>query len=163
MKKGIFILLAALAATFSARGQFSVTGSDAGSLRWNFIETSRYSIIYPKGADSLAAAYARILEQVCNPVGQSAGFIPGQMYRRKLPVIMHTQTASANGMVTWAPRRMDLMTIPNPYSPDPYPNGRLLGIHESRHVAQMQLGAAKCYKGWNIVFGEIVPGFIAGI
>lgn len=163
MKKVFFILLAALAASFSAQGQFTVSGSDAGKLRWNHIETSRYDIIYPKGADSLARAYARILEQVCEPVGQSAGFVPNQMSRKKLPVVLHTQTAYANGMVTWAPSRMDLMTIPDPYRPEPFPSARLLGLHESRHVAQMQLGLAPCYKGWNIVFGEIVPGFIAGI
>lgn len=163
-RNGIVPLLAALfLCACPLRAQFYLSGSDAGNLKWSVIETSAYSIIYPRGADSLATVYARKLEQVRIPVGRSAGFAPNEMYRRRMPVVMHVQTANANGLVTWTPRRMELLTIPDAYAPEPIVNENLLALHESRHVAQMQIGAAPCYKGWNIVFGELVPGFVSGI
>jgi len=163
LKRALAIITALLLYFSPADAQFFTAGTDAGTLRWSHIMTDHYDIIYPCGLDSLAGVFARNLERVWSPVGQSAGYVPNEMYRKKMPVVLHTQTADANGMVSWTPRRMDLQTVPDPYAPVPLPNEQLLAVHESRHVSQMQLGAAPCYKGWNIVFGELVPGFIAGI
>jgi len=163
MKRFVVILAMLLAGTVQAEAQFYLSGTDAGGLRWSRVETANYVVIYPQGNDSLAAVFARNLERVRIPVGQSAGFLPNEMYSRKMPVLLHTQTAAANGIVTWAPRRLEMLTVPEAYAPEPLLNERLLAVHESRHVAQMQFGAASCFKGWNIVFGQIAPGVISGI
>ena len=46
----------------SASAQFYVTGDDPGKLKWNYMDTYSYRIIYPQGADSLAKVYGRKLE-----------------------------------------------------------------------------------------------------
>ena len=55
-----FILLLLLPVV--AKGQFYEYGQDAGKLRWNQFETPNYKVIFPRGVDSLAQAFAnRIL------------------------------------------------------------------------------------------------------
>ena len=44
-------LLLALMLPMSASAQFFVTGDDPGRLKWNFIDTESYRVIYPQGAD----------------------------------------------------------------------------------------------------------------
>ena len=48
---------------FTASAQFFVTGDDPGRLRWNYMDTESYRVIYPQGSDSLARVYARKLEK----------------------------------------------------------------------------------------------------
>ena len=57
------ILLIFLFIPFTASAQFYVTGDDPGHLKWNYIDTESYRVIYPQGADSLAKSYARKLEK----------------------------------------------------------------------------------------------------
>lgn len=149
--------------SFGAYGQFTLSGSDPADIRWSFIETQRYSIIYPSGLDSLASVYARLLEQVAEPVGRTLGYSANGMYSKKMPVVLHTRTASSNGMVTWTPRRMELLTVPDAYAPEATPWERQLAVHESRHVAQLQFGNERCFKVFNILFGQITTGALSGI
>ena len=46
-----------------ASAQFYVTGDDPGKLKWNYIDTDSYRVIYPSESDSLAHVYARKLEK----------------------------------------------------------------------------------------------------
>lgn len=150
-------------ATFSASGQFYTNGTEPFSVKWSQIRTANYKIIYPRGLDSLAIVYARTLERAAQVVGTSAGFSPNYSYRRKLPVVLHPYAAYSNGQVTWTPRRMELQTQPDPYEPEPTPWERQLAIHESRHSSQMQFGAAKPFRFWNIITGQIAPGALSAI
>jgi len=161
--KVILSILSFLAASAAADAQFYTLGSDPGAARWSQIETEAYRIVYPTGMDSLARVYAVNLESARKVIGNSVGFVPNESYRKKLPVILHNFSASDNGMVTWAPRRIDLLTIPSPYNPDPYPNESLLAIHESRHAAQMQFGNAKPFRWLNVIFGEMATGALSAI
>lgn len=143
--------------------QFFTLGSEPASVKWSSIDTPTYRIIYPSGMDSLARTYALTLEQVASPVGTTAGFRPNESYRRRMPVILHPHTAYSNGQVTWTPRRMDLMTTPESRNPEPTPWERQLAIHESRHVAQMQFTAAKPFREWKAISGQLVSGALAAI
>ena len=140
--------------SFSASAQFYVTGDDPGKLRWNYIDTDSYRIIYPSESDSLAHVYARKLETFKVPVSRSTGYVVGSGDGKLMPVVLHTYNGS-NGSVAWAPRRMDLFTLPSAYDVDPMPWSTMLSVHESRHVTQMQFGMTNYQRPFYRAFGEM--------
>ena len=139
---------------FLASAQFYVTGDDPGRMKWYSIETDNFKIIYPENTDSLAKVYASKIEKFRIPVSLSSGYISGQGDRRKMPVVLHAYNP-ANGSVAWAPKRMDLFTIPSAYDPEPMPWTTMLSVHESRHVTQMQFGMTGAHKPFGWLFGEM--------
>lgn len=159
-----FFLTAALSILIFASGavrsfaQFYTNGDDPGSVRWMKVNTPNYSIIYPRGLDSLAKVYGNELERFRISESISSGLIPGEGYRKRTPVVLHAFNGVSNGSVTWAPKRIDLYTLPDAYNPEPLPWAKSLAVHESRHMAQMQFG----YKGWlkplTYVFGDMAVG-----
>ena len=159
------ILLLTLMLPLSASAQFYVTGDDPGRLRWNFIDTESYRVIYPQGSDSLAVTYARKLEKYKIPVSRSSGYVTGQGDGKIMPVVIHAYN-DANGSVAWAPKRMDMFAVPSAYDPEPFPWSTMLSVHESRHVTQMQFGLTQKQKpgkwflgeGWNIITFLLYPG-----
>ena len=163
LRRKLLPLLAALLATVPAAAQFHSMGEDPGGLRWNFIETPTYRVIYPRGLDSLGRAYAIALERAAGPVGASIGARPNAAYGNRMPVILHPFTAYSNGQVTWAPRRMDLLTTPDAFADDATPWMTQLAIHESRHVAQMQPVAQKPFRWLNFLTGQGGTGLLAAI
>lgn len=164
MKAKLIIASLSLAlAALPLHAQFYSQGSDPGGRQWSQLETQTYRLVFPSGLDSLARVYASFLEASRQPVGSGLGFTPNSSYRRKMPVVLHPYSVSANGLVTWAPRRMELFTVPEAYSPVAMKNELMLSIHESRHAAQMQFGAARPFRWANVLFGEMAPGALCGI
>jgi len=161
LKLAVFLLFLPLAAS----AQFFVTGDDPGKLKWNYIDTESYRIIYPQGSDSLARVYGRKLEKYKIPVSRTSGYMTGEGDGKIMPVVMHAYN-DANGSVAWAPKRMDLFTVPSAYNPEPMPWSTMLSVHESRHVTQMQFGLMEKQKpgkwflgqGWNIIAFLLYPG-----
>ena len=162
IRRLFFIFLLLIPSLASA--QFFVTGDDPGRLRWNFIDTESYRVIYPQGADSLAYTYARKLEKYKVPISRTSGYMTGDGDGKIMPVVMHAYN-DANGSVAWAPKRMDLFTIPTAYAPEPMPWSNMLAIHESRHVTQMQFGLTEKHRvgkwilgdGWNMISFLLYP------
>ena len=109
-----------LTLAIGASAQFYVTGDDPGRLKWYSIDTENYRIIYAEGNDSLARVYGHNLETVRPDVQRTAGYQAGGPGRKRMPVVLHSWN-SANGSVAWAPKRMDLFTIPSAYNPEPNP------------------------------------------
>ena len=164
MKREFFIsAVILLLASTAGRAQFVTSGTDRGSTRWRSVESASWKIVYPAGADSLAREYARSLEGWRQAVGGSIGIAPNGNYRTKMPVLLHTQNAISNGMVTWLPRRMELYTTPERTAPDPYPWIEQLAVHESRHVAQMQVAAGMEWKAFNALSGELWTGAFSAL
>lgn len=153
-KKYILFTYFLLFFSFSASAQFFVTGDDPGKLKWNYLDTDSYRIIYPSESDSLAHVYARKLETFKIPVSRTTGYVTGHGDGKLMPVVLHTYNG-ANGSVAWAPKRMDLFTLPDAYDVDPLPWSTMLSVHESRHVTQMQFGMTNNQKPFNYVFGEM--------
>ena len=158
-------MAAVLAAiTVTAHAQFTTLGSERGSVKWRYMDTQDYRIIFPEGMDSLAIRYATLLQQNRYDVGRSAGFLPNQFFTSPMPVVMHPFTGESNGAVVGAPRRMELYTLPDSYGRvSPMPWELNLAIHENRHVAQFQTGY---YGFWNWMyypFGEIAPTLAVGM
>ncbi len=156
-----FALLISLFSSFNLFAQFYVTGDDPGRLKWNSIESENYRIIYPKGLDSLAKVYGRNLEIYRIPLSRSIGHLPSGGFGKKMPVVLHPYNAVSNGSVAWAPKRMDLYTIPPASASEATPWVKQLAIHESRHVAQMQFGMTKALKPGNWFFGEMWNIFVS--
>lgn len=159
MRKYLLAAVLALLAGSMSRAQFYTYGDDPGSLRWYRVNTDHYSIIYPRGLDSLSRVYARLLEKVRPLEEGSTGYFPGG--KKRTPVILHAYNAVSNGAVTWAPRRMDLYTLPSAYDTEPLPWAENLALHESRHLAQMQLGCD--FKVLKVIFGDLVPGAVSAV
>lgn len=163
MRKLFLAAILVFATIIGARAQFYLAGDDPGHLKWNYIRTPNYKVIYPRGLDSLAVVYARALETNRPRVALSAGYLPGQTYWGATPVVLHAYTPYSNGSVAWAPMRMDLYTLPEAYGPETMPWVQELAIHENRHVAQLQFGADGILKPFTWIFGEAATGLFAGI
>lgn len=158
----LLVLSAALAAAVDASAQFYQNGDDPFG-RWSRTESAHFRVIHPEGTDSLARAYAAELEKWRPLVGLSAGMTPGGLQWGPTPVILHAHNVYSNGSVAWAPKRMDLFTLPEAYGSIPQPWTTQLAVHESRHLAQMQLGYRRPFKFLNYIIGEMWPGAIAGL
>ena len=148
------IFLLALLIPSVAQAQFYVTGDDPGKLKWDFIDTDNFRVIYPQGADSLAREYGYKLEKYKIPVSRSTGYVAGQGDGKLMPVVLHAYNG-ANGSVAWAPKRMDMFTLPTAYDPEPMPWSTMLAVHEGRHVTQMQFGMTNNQKPFTYAFGEM--------
>lgn len=152
-----------LLAPVSAFAQFYLPG-DEPSGRWMQIRSQNYQLIYPQALpDSVAVSYISALEKYNPYVGISAGMTPGQYHWGNMPVVLHAYTPLSNGSVAWAPRRIDLYTTPEAYSPLAIPWIDQLVIHEQRHVSQMQFGYRSYFKPINYIVGEMWNGAAAGI
>ena len=171
MKMKYILTIALMLFPALASAQFYVTGDDPGKLKWRYKDTENFRVIYPEGTDSLANVYGSKLEAYRVPVSLTTGYLAGGQGRRRMPVVMHAYNTS-NGSVAWAPKRMDLFTIPSAYDPEPLPWSTMLSVHEGRHVTQMQFGMTRAQRPfgwafgemWNILVSIVYPGmyFIEG-
>lgn len=146
-----------------ANAQFYTTGSEPASIRWRTFNTPHYKIIFPEGTDSLAIVHAKSIEAAVSSVSGTTLFSPNENYRKRMPVILHTNTSYSNGYVTWTPRRLELISVPEAYSPIAMTAESQLALHEVRHVAQMQFGAAKPFRFGKIISGELLAGGLATV
>lgn len=162
MKRILSVLLLILAYS-SASAQFLVGGGDPPGVRWMKMDTPEFRIIYPAGEDSLARVYGSLMENARIAVSQSSGLLVGKNYKSRLPVVLHSFHTTSNASVAWAPKRMDIYTVKDPYSPTPIPWEKLLALHEGRHAAQMQAGIEGPYRVFHFLVGEMFAGAFAGI
>lgn len=118
--------------------QFFSAGNDPSSARYRHIRSPHFDLIYARGTDSLAREYVLGLERQYPRVAADIGYAPNAGCKKPLPVILHSYTSSANGMMMYAPRRMELYSVMDAYDPDPMPWIENLTIHEQRHSSQLQ-------------------------
>ena len=93
------LLLAATPAT----GQYVLSGSDPASLRWNRISSEHFDIIFPVTIDSLAREYLYLFEKT-----RPADLTGLKIETPRMPIVLHPYNMYSNGMVAWAPRRVEL-------------------------------------------------------
>ncbi|PTN09335.1 hypothetical protein [Mangrovibacterium marinum] len=147
LKFSLFFLMIQLLVP-PVRAQYFSTGTDPANIRWLQINTENFQLIFPNDYEPKAQQVAAILEKVYRYGYQSLGTAP-----RKISVIMHTRTVNSNGMVAWAPRRMELYPTPHQkiYAQDWL---QQLAIHEFRHVVQMDKIAQELPAIFKIILGE---------
>lgn len=160
MRRIGIIIVAFFLLQAGARAQIFTQGSDPGNLRWMQMETPYYKVIYPVGTDSLARVYGTLLEQYRAATGRSIGAAPGEFSRGRIPVILHTHFGIPNASMFWAPRRMDVFTVQDPYGGDPTPWERILTTHEPRHASQLQPGYRGKWRFINYLVGEVWPAAV---
>ncbi len=152
----LFLLLMLFPAHASA--QYVVNGGTPARIGWMQVEGDNYKVVYPQGADSLAKRYLWLLEGNRKSVMQGLGDINPA----KLPVVLYNRTANSNGMVVWAPKRMELYTLPAGNT-SPQKWDEQLALHESRHVGQMAHFTKGVYKCLSWLLGEQAPSIGVGI
>lgn len=154
-KKAILLIVVFLFSV-CVKAQFVNFGTDPARYKWNIIRTPHYNLIYPQGSDSMAYRYASLLEVARPRVEHTIG----KSYKMKFPVVLHPGNMLSNGMVSWAPRRMELITTP---SPTLYPQSwdKQLVLHESRHIIQTGKIMKGFFRPLYYAFGEQTAGFAA--
>ncbi|WP_280744842.1 MULTISPECIES: hypothetical protein [unclassified Parabacteroides] len=121
------------------QAQFVNYGADPARFKWNTVKLEHYNLIYPRGLDSMAYRYALYLENAYPHIQKTIG----APMKAKFPVVLHPGNMSSNGMVSWAPRRMELLTTPS-FKQEAQRWDKHLVTHESRHVFQ----TSKVMRGW---------------
>ena len=114
-----------------ALAQIYQAGADPSRLEWNQIRTGHFQVIFPEGFAEEAKRMTRILEAQYDTNTAILDHRPG-----RIPVVLHNQSVMSNGFVTWAPKRVELVTTPPPgnYTGDYFEQ---LALHEFRHVIQV--------------------------
>ena len=152
------LLLISALYTQTALSQYYTLGNDPFRARWRQITSEHYKIIYPEETDSLARLYLYTLEKVRPTVMSELNIDP-----RPIPVVLHPYTTQSNGVVTWAPKRMDLFSSPDPYESNPDAWIPHLTVHESRHVGQVEHFTKGIYNVFYYPFGEQITGLGLGL
>jgi hypothetical protein len=137
--------------------QFYLTGNDPASLRWKQIRTEQVQVMFPEGFEARAQELTNTLHYLANRPSRSLS-----AENRPISVVLHNLEAQSNGFVTWAPRRMELYTLP---APGQHAQDRLqsLAIHEMRHVVQMDRMNQAIPKPLKWMLGQQAPGIISGL
>ena len=91
--------------------QFYDNGQDPAGLKWKQINTKNYRILFPEDFLPQAQRLANLLDYTYAYENYSLHSKP-----RKITVVVHDQAVVSNGMVVWAPRRVELYTVPDPVS-----------------------------------------------
>ena len=137
--------------------QYLNTGDDPGNIKWKQIKTNDYQIIFPEGYEENAKKIANTLSFL-----YVSGSRTLDHYPKKISVILHTHTSVSNGMVSWAPRRIELYSNPN-QTMSPMDWFDQLIVHEFRHVVQMDKIDSEMPRLIRFLFGEHSAALIAGL
>jgi hypothetical protein len=157
MKYIFSLILLFLMLTNNANAQFYQTGQDPSHIKWRQINTDHFQVIYPEDFDKEAQRLTYVLTKVYEYSAQSMNHAPG-----KISVVLHTRTANSNGMVAWAPKRMELYTTPNQqmYSQDWL---NQLALHEFRHLVQMDKIQSELPFILKFILGEQATAVVTGV
>lgn len=138
-------------------GQFYMSGTSKAGTKWNYIENDRYKLIYPSETDSLARRYFHLLN-VAGMVNDSAMGIKGLKY----PVVLYPYTPFSNGTVSYAPKIMELYTMPDPST---YSQNweEQLALHETRHKSQISHFTKGAFRPLSWFFGQQITGLALGV
>jgi len=151
-------LLTLLFSAQKSNAQFFSIGNDPSNKQWREINTGDFRIIYPQEIDSIAQRYAHLMKSAKGHVKEElrADLSP-------FPIVLHPYTVMSNGVVVWAPRRMELVTRPQSYRGYSQNWEKQLVLHETRHVAQMSKFEKGVFKPLSWLLGEQIVGLAVGI
>ncbi len=156
MKNVIFSLLVIFLSINVAKGQYFQTGQDPSSIRWRQINTTNFQIIFPEEFEKQAQKISFILEKVYDYGSKSLSYHP-----RKVSVVLHTRTVKSNGLLAWAPKRIELFTTPHQqiYAQDWLEQ---LAVHEFRHLVQMDKIQSELPFLIKAILGEQAAAIVVG-
>ena len=127
-------LIFALLVPSHASAQFYSTGADPLSLHWSRLNRPLWSI----DADTAARQWATLIDANLDSVAPLlyADF-PTTIRHRHVNVVVHSAAAYSNGLVSWAPKRLEAYAY-DTGADDCVPWVSHLLTHEYRHVLQTQ-------------------------
>ena len=148
-KSALLTVLLLLAFALPASAQYVLTGSAPSGVKWNRIRSEHFDIIFPSTIDSLARVYLYSFEKT-----RAADLEGLRIETPRMPIVLQPYDMYSNGMVAWAPRRVELYTTP-PGNPLYALNWEMqLATHEGRHIGQMTHYTKGFYHFLNILAGE---------
>ena len=155
--RGIISLFLLFVLFSACKGQFYSTGEESSSVAWSQIKTEHFQIVFPQKFSSKGKVLAGYLESVYKCGGMSLAHAP-----KKISVIVHANSSISNGMVAWAPKRMELYPVNNQ---DSYGQDWLqqLSLHEFRHVVQIDKLNVGFTKFLTFIFGQQATGAVVGL
>ena len=156
MKRALLLSVILSCLHLAASAQYFVSDPDPTFLKWKQIKRdSLGTVIYPGFIEDKGYIVGNITETI-------RPYITYGIFDKvdKFPITLHPTNILSNGMVTWTPSRMELITAPD-NSAFAVPWLKQLTIHEFRHVAQLSNLNQGFTKGAYYVLGEQAPGLVA--
>lgn len=155
IKINFFFVFFLILYSYTSKSQYFSIGEDPAEVKWSYIKTKNFKLIFPKEFEKEAQILINKLEYQNQYIGSS---LKGR--HRRLPIILHNRTIVSNGVSVYAPRRIELFTNP-PSNTYPQPWLDQLIIHESRHIKQIDYFRKKTLGALYYLFGEqIIGGYI---
>ena len=153
MFKRIFLFFF-IAITTNSFAQYYTSGDDPASVHWRYFKNKHVTLLFPVQSECFAKNIFNLASN--DSLLRAIGFV-----KTKLPIVVHSYISISNGMVAWAPKRVELNAIPDQSI---YPEiwYRQLAIHEFRHVAQFELLNQGLTKGIATIFGQHFLGALIG-
>lgn len=151
----VFLLLSL--AIKQADAQYYSTGQEAASIRWKMIKSEHVKLVFPDYYEDRARKLASYLDTTWYYASRTLDHQP-----KKISLVLHTQSATANAVVVWAPKRMEFYTTP-PQDMYAQPWLEQLSLHEYRHVVQIDKLNQGPTKVISWIFGQQGTGAILGL
>ncbi len=125
------VLLAAVSlGPLFLHAQYYDQGRSATNIRWKQSWAAPGKIVYPDYYQRWADRIGLYLDTLTPHIGY--GFSQPPL---RLPIVLYTENMQSNGLVLWAPKRMELLTIPDQKTyAEPWL--KQLTAHEYRHAVQ---------------------------
>ncbi len=126
-------------------------------MKWSQIKTKNLRVVFPKHISKTGYAIASYIDTLSPYITRGLG---DKLY--DFPILVHSTNILSNGMVTWAPKRMELFSIP---SRNTHATQWLkqLTSHEYRHVAQMSTLNVGFTKFASYILGQQAPGIVSAL
>lgn len=151
------IILNIFLLSFTSVAQYYQTGTEPYNTKWKVKRYNNIRLIYPENAENISNNYlwALSLADSINDTDYKEG-------DERIDVVLHPNSVLSNGFVSWAPRRMELITQPSPDG-EALMWYKTLAIHEMRHVKQMYSLRKGTTRLLSWALGEQVVGLVAGM
>ncbi|MDE5422651.1 hypothetical protein L3073_10575 [Ancylomarina sp. DW003] len=157
MKRVIIAFIILLNITFLSQAQYYSTGQDPVNIKWKQINTDDFRIVFPSEYEVNARYLAALFQDLKNKGGKNIKHVP-----KKFSVILHTKSATSNGLVAWAPKRMELYATP-PQDDDTQAWLDHLATHEYRHILQMDKLERGFTRVLNAFLGQQATALVVGL
>ena len=153
-KIGIIVLFLIISQQY-AYAQFVDFGQDPPGIRWEYIGTKNFDLIYPDFYKYNAGKIAILFDSLYIHAN-SLNHRPG-----KMTMVIHACGGISNGSVAWAPKRTDLHTAPSQSPGDLWLYH--LCTHEYRHMVQIDKVKTGTTRLLHILFGQQAVMGVIGI
>jgi hypothetical protein len=155
MRYPFFIIITLF--SIQAFGQYYTSGSDPARLKWRQIKTPTVRLVFEQNFEREALRLAAFMDSVAPLVSAGLNHKP-----KRINMLVHNQTGYSNGFVSWAPKRVELYSVPNQNitSIDWLEH---LALHEYRHVVQIDQLNRGFTRFASVFLGQQATGGVLGL